>query len=49
VDFAMTRLQSICAQKWFRSFGLVDLLGALHMLYSTEEAIRALGRKRPGE
>jgi MFS superfamily sulfate permease-like transporter len=42
-DFAVARLESIRAQESFRSFGLVDLLGADHIFHSVEEAIRALG------
>ncbi len=48
VDFAVARLESIRAQESFQSFELVELLGADHIFHSVEEAIRALGGKRPG-
>jgi hypothetical protein len=36
------------AQESFRSFGLVELLGADHIFHSVEEAVRSLGGKRRG-
>jgi sulfate permease, SulP family len=49
VDFAVARLESVRAQEAFRSFGLVELLGADHIFHSVEEAIRTLGAKRRGQ
>jgi MFS superfamily sulfate permease-like transporter len=47
-DFAVARLESVRAQEAFRSFGLVELLGADHIFHSVEEAIRALGGRLTG-
>jgi sulfate permease, SulP family len=43
LDVAVARLESVRAQASFRSFGLMDLIGADHMFRSVEEALRALG------
>ena len=48
VDFAVARLESIRAEESFRSFSLMELIGADRIFRSVEEAVRALNGKRAG-
>ena len=45
VDFAVARLESIRAEESFRSFSLMELIGADHLFRSVEEAVKALKGK----
>ena len=48
VDFAVARLESIRAEESFRSFSLMELIGADHLFRSVEEAVKALKGKWAG-
>lgn len=47
ITFAVARLESVRAQKAFRSFGITDLLGEQCFFHSVDEAIRALSPRPP--